>query len=456
MWKQFLRTCRKIEDQTPDDRIRYADFLRVVAILVVVLGHWLLAYITVEDGQIQAERLLAIVPETQWLTWFFQVMPLFFFVGGLANAIGWDSSREKGTGYVNWLRKRAKRLLAPVIPLIFFWIPVVLLLNFLGTPTDLLVLATQAVMLPIWFLAAYLCVITISPAAYWLHRRFGVGALLFFVAMALVVDILHKAGVPYVGWSNFVWVWGAVHQAGFFWHDGRLPNSVARGVLIALVGYGLLLVLVLVFDYPLSMVGTGEADRTNNSPPSIALVVLTIGQIGLIIALKRPAERLLQRTAVWGAVVLAGSRLMTVYLWHMTAMVAVAAAAYPTGLWPVADRVDGIWWLTRIPWLLLLTLTLIILVLAFGRFESPGPVKPTSIRGWPGRLKAIAGVALTTAGLAMLVAGGLYSESSPLQLPWIPLVILITGLAGLGVVSLSAFRRGEEENAADRDQSSST
>ena len=445
--QKFAATAEKIDEQTPEERNRYADFLRAASIVVVVLGHWLLAFITVEDGQVQAERLLAVVPETQWLTWIFQVMPLFFFVGGMANAIGWESALERGDGYVNWLRRRARRLLFPVVPLILFWIPLVLLLDWLGTPTDLVTLASQAVMVPVWFLAAYLCVVTISPAAYWLHRKIGFGAIVGFVALAIIVDILHRAGIPAVGWSNFVWVWGAIHQAGFFWHDRRIPEHPLFGVGLAVVAYSLLVTLTQILDiYPLSMVGTGEASESNNSPPTTALIVLATGQIGLIFALRKPAQRWLQNARAWAVVVLAGSKLMTVYIWHMTAMVAVAAAAFPTGIWPTPDRVDAAWWWSRIPWLLLLTMTLVILVLAFGRYERPREGRPTTLSGWPARIKAIAGVALTTAGLATLVAGGLYSDTSPIGLPVIPLVVLTAGLIGLGVVGSDMVSRWKRES----------
>lgn len=71
-----------ISRQTPATRNRYADALRVIAILVVVYGHWLLAVISVRDGQLEGVNLLTLQPSTHWLTWVFQVMPLFFWVGG--------------------------------------------------------------------------------------------------------------------------------------------------------------------------------------------------------------------------------------------------------------------------------------------------------------------------------------------------------------------------------------
>ena len=448
MLDRFQKKARKIDEMTPEERDRYADFLRASSILVVVLGHWLLAYFTVEDGQLQLEQLLTVVPETQWLTWLFQVMPIFFFVGGMANAIGWESARERGEKYVNWLRKRARRLLWPVVPLILFWIPMFLLLDWLGTPADLLALASQVIFIPIWFLAAYMLVVMISPAAYWLHERLGLGALAIFVGMAIAVDVAYRAGVPYVGWSNYLWVWGAVHQAGFFWHDDRLPKKPIFGVAMAIVGYGVLVLLTQVFDYPLGMVGTGELSEetgdSNNTPPSMALVFLALAQVGLVTIVRRPLTRWLRTPVVWAVVVLLGSKLMTVYVWHMTAMMAVAAAAFPTGIWPDPQAVTAFWWMTRIPWVLILLVALALLVLTFGRFERPREGRPTTLGGWPAKLKAIGGALLTSAGLGLLVIGGLYDTEGPFNLPVVGLAILFLGLVSLGVIGTRLFGRWAE------------
>ena len=49
---------------------------------MVVLGHWLAVLVTWEDGTVTGENALNVVPDLWPLTWVFQVMPLFFFVGG--------------------------------------------------------------------------------------------------------------------------------------------------------------------------------------------------------------------------------------------------------------------------------------------------------------------------------------------------------------------------------------
>lgn len=448
MLEKFENKAQKIDEMTPEKRNRYADFLRAASILVVVFGHWLLTYMTIDGGELQTERMLTMVPETQWLTWIFQVMPVFFFVGGFANAIGWNSARKKGQSYINWLRKRARRLLWPIVPLILFWIPVVYLLDWMGSPADLLSLVNHVVLIPLWFLAAYLLVILISPVAYWLHEKFGVGALVGFIVLAVVCDVAYRNGVPFVGWSNYLWVWAGVHQAGFFWYDDRLPDSPLKGVLLAIIGYMVLLGLVEILDYPLAVVGTGEATAepgsSNNTPPSMALLALAVAQIGVLTALRRPFTRWLENSKLWALVVLMGSRLMTVYIWHMTALVAVSAAAYPTGLWPDPDGITALWWATRVPWLLILAMVLALLVIAFGRWERPREGRPTSLEGWPAKLKAVVGVVLTVGGLGTLITGGLYDTEGPTSVPVIPLIVFFAGLVALGVIGTRFFGRWVE------------
>ena len=73
---------------TPSTRNRYIDLLRVFSIFVVVVGHWLMAVITIDTtGAIRGDNILGMVPWMQFLTWGLQVMPIFFIVGGFANSL---------------------------------------------------------------------------------------------------------------------------------------------------------------------------------------------------------------------------------------------------------------------------------------------------------------------------------------------------------------------------------
>ncbi len=90
----------EMADATPADRNRVVDLLRGAAILVVVLGHWLMAAVYVDNGgDLHRSDLLGLALWTHPLTWVLQVMPVFFLVGGYANAISWRAASARGTTY---------------------------------------------------------------------------------------------------------------------------------------------------------------------------------------------------------------------------------------------------------------------------------------------------------------------------------------------------------------------
>ena len=65
---------------TPPDRDRYADLVRLYSIGMVV-GHWVVAFLMLHGyGTVGTSMPLMLS------TWLWQVMALFFFVGGFAHA----------------------------------------------------------------------------------------------------------------------------------------------------------------------------------------------------------------------------------------------------------------------------------------------------------------------------------------------------------------------------------
>ena len=117
IWSQ----AKGLAAQTPSDRNRYVDFLRAISILVVITGHWLIAAPYYNDGSLTPSDLLVVQPNTQWLTWLFQVMPIFFIVGGYANAVSLESARRRELGYADWLARRLVRLVTPLLALLVGW-----------------------------------------------------------------------------------------------------------------------------------------------------------------------------------------------------------------------------------------------------------------------------------------------------------------------------------------------
>ena len=84
IWTQ----AKQMAAQTPEERNRYVDFLRSVSILVVIVGHWMIATAWVVNGEMSAGHLLAGRPQLHWVTWLFQVMPIFFMRSSWPSLVG--------------------------------------------------------------------------------------------------------------------------------------------------------------------------------------------------------------------------------------------------------------------------------------------------------------------------------------------------------------------------------
>lgn len=417
-----------VDQRTPAERERFVDLVRAFAILMVVLGHWLVAVVVDGDDGLRATQLLVVEPWTRWATWVWQVMPLFFIVGGRVNAGSLRRSRERSERASLWVRRRTRRLLRPMVPLVLLWAVLGPILGAVGVPTRIVARAAEVAFLPLWFLVVYTLIVLLAPLTWWVHRRVGGRVLVVAAGLVLGVDVLHRSGVPLVGYLNHLLVFAIAHQLGYLWADQRLPRG-RRGLL--LVGAGALgaVLLVAAFDYPISMVGVEGPTRSNATPPSLALVALTVAQAGLLLTLHRPGERWLHRSVLaWGAVAATGTVILTIFLWHMSALVAVGAATHLAAWWPDVAPAAPAWWALRPVWVLLCALVLVPLVVLFRGAERVG----APAAGGP--VRTIVGVVAATGGLYVILEQGLYDPARVLQVPVVALVLLFAGLALLGAL----------------------
>jgi hypothetical protein len=279
IWSQ----ASQLAAQTPAERNRYVDFLRAVSILVVVVGHWLIATAHYVDGTLTPGHLLKSEPGTQWLTWLFQVMPIFFIVGGYSNAVSLESARRKGDQYAVWLAARLNRLVTPLLILLIAWSVIALIMYAVDARLAVIQFTSKAALIPTWFLAIYIMLVILAPAAYRAWRRFGFASFWAFVALAVLTDIaFFAADLRWLGWSNYFWVWLAVHQLGFAWRDGRLSSPPLLLVYSA-VGFVTLYLLISKGPYPLAMVGSPDEGLSNTLPPKVTLIALGVFQFGLLL-----------------------------------------------------------------------------------------------------------------------------------------------------------------------------
>lgn len=437
--KRYLAYTRKLAEATPSTRNRIVDFWRVVAIITVVFGHWLAASIwLMPDGEIALLNSLEWVPYAGWITWLVQVMPVFFLAGGYANARGLAKVESGEQLRRDWITARVRRMFTPVIPLLLVWVVLIIALRPF-VPTNVIYAGAMSATVPLWFLAVYLILTALAPLTYRWWQRSGPITVALLLGAAIAVDIARFAyDVPGIGWVNFLFVWAAVHQLGYFWsaqdnadevpvHVGWLTFAGSLGLLIALTWSGL---------YPVAMVGVPGAGVTNMTPPTFAIAVLGIMQLGIIWGTQPAVHRFTAKAQSWHAVVAISGVIMTIYLWHLSAMSLVAAAGLFTfdgGLFRIEPGTTA-WWLTRPLWLAILVLVTLVLVPVFAQFEwrinrKPAPQKVRMV---------LIGVLLTAGSAAAVATVGIATEDAVVQ--WSIPAAAIAGAAVMG--ALPHRRRG--------------
>ncbi|GAA2752836.1 acyltransferase family protein [Amnibacterium kyonggiense] len=351
------------------------DLVRVCCVLLVVVLHSLMLGLTV--GPAGAIGWRNVVQEQPWFavaSWFGQLMPLFFVVGGFASWQGWRSTQRKGGTGADFFRARLLRLGTPAAVWFVIVGAVVWLAGAAGLPADLL---ANGLGLPLWFLAAYLVCQAAVPLMIRLHTTHPAATFATLLAGVVLVDAVRgSTGVQTVGLLNLLLVWPLVQQIGFLLADGTLGRLRRPALLgLATVAFGTVGVLASSGLYSPDML-----DDLN--PPTLPLVLIGVGQTALFVLVKPALDGLMRTRPAQAFVGIAGTRLMTVYLWHLLLVIAVAATVLA---WPSVVPAVGTtaWWLARIPGDLSVLVVLFVLSLGLARFERGpkrvGPVPATPV-----------------------------------------------------------------------------
>lgn len=420
MWARALWAA----ENTPKNRNRAVDFYRALAISFVILGHWLLVAPVIRNDEVTLTILLAEQPWTQYLTWLFQVMPVFFFVGGFANALSWNSARKDPEKRRTWASNRLSRLLKPTVPLVLVWALAAFVATRMGVAPDLIGAASQAALVPIWFLAVYIVITMVAPVTFAAWEKAGIWSVIALAMGAIAVDtIAFGYDQGWLRWVNYGFVWLAVHQLGYWWQGSERSGATALGLIT--LGVAWLYVLIAQLGFPVAMVSVPGEEISNTRPPTTAMLAVGCVQIGVILLLTGPVSKWLQRSRPWAWVILLNQMIMTIYLWHMTAMIfVVGIAVYFGGVGLQLEPGTGPWWIMRPVWLALFIAALVPLVLIFVRFESGSGNGSGSI---PGPAQAIPGALLTCGGLVMMALSGIGADTT-LGVNWLALGLVLFGV----------------------------
>lgn len=442
-----MPTIHELAERTPPSRLRHVDLLRAVAVVAVVVGHWLMMTVEREaDGRLTGFTALGELTWAHPLTWLFQVIPVFFLVGGVSNAIAWTRYRERGGTAGGWLLGRSGRLFPPVTALLLVVAAGAVLAGWAGIAGADVAPAVALVTLPLWFLVVYFGAVALTPPMHALHRRYGLAVPAILLAAVVLGDALRLAtGHEVAAAGNSAFAWLAIHQVGFAWQDGTLRLGPRRATALLV---GALVALVLLTGpgpYPVSMVSVPGAAIQNPSPPTIALLALAAAQIGLAALVAGPSERWLRRgRRAWTVVIAVNAVALTLFLWHLVAALVGAYALDALGLLPPSDVHSAAWWLGRIAWIAVLALLLVAIVAGVGRIERrrpAGSLEPTGgpgVRSHPVRLAlrstpaVVAGYAAAIVGTLWLISAG-QGPHGPFVVPTGALLLVLGGAALLRV-----------------------
>ena len=365
----------RIDEVTPASRDRTVDALRALAIMGVILGHWLVTALVLTHGSKTAALYdaspLASMPWLAPLSWIFQTLAVFFFVGG------YSSARSYRGGYRAWLGRRLARLSLPVTALVAVWALLGTGLYVAGVSTSTLHTVLVLVLDPLWFLGVYAVLTALTPLAAALVRRLGAwAALIPFTVVAVVDAVRYGLGGPaWVGWINVAAGWLVPYLLGIAWARGAFRGWKIPALMLA-GGTAATAALVLWARYPASMVGVNGAKISNLNPPTLAVVTFGVAQVGLALLLREPLARWMRRPLAWAAVATANLSAMTLFLWSQTAFLMVTMVGLLAGRLPGLHTAPTtpVWIAERIAWLPAFAAALAVLWLVFHRFErAPRP-----------------------------------------------------------------------------------
>ncbi|MFE7645127.1 acyltransferase family protein [Streptomyces phaeoluteigriseus] len=370
------RAAGRLDAATPPERDRAVDALRALAILGVVLGHWLVTALVADAdadaGALRAASPLGPMPWLAPVSWAFQTLAVFFMVGGHVATRSHASARARGVTYGGWLRARLARLFVPVAAMTGLWTVAAVCLLLGGASFTTVHTVVKLALSPLWFLLVFAALTAATPLVARLSP-------LWPLAVVLHVDLVRfgLGGPSWLGWVNLAAGWLVPFTLGAAWTRGELERRRA-GRLLCGGGAVATAVLVAWAGYPASMVGVPGAAVSNLNPPTLAAVTFGLAQCGAALLLRDRLRRAMRGPVLWAAVALANLSAMTVFLWHQTALMATTATGLLAGRLPGLHTVpDGLGWVAaRLLWLPVFAAVLAVCWAAFHGFENRGGRRP--------------------------------------------------------------------------------
>jgi len=213
---------------------------------------------------------------------------------------------------------------------------------------------------PLWFLGVYCVTLLFLPFMWWVHQHNRAIAFVVLVPLAT----LDSVGVTVLGWPvwvgffNYLLCWLAIQQIGFFWGE---RTRIRTWVVVALSTFVANAALVYFGPWPMSLVGLPgdvldydtvtvfgstwhvpgfHGEYSNMAPPSVVLLLQGMTIVSLVFIARRPLERFLHRPRVWRATTAMTMTAMSLYVWHLLAIVLSLTTLRQAG-YPPPTRLDA-------------------------------------------------------------------------------------------------------------------
>jgi hypothetical protein len=390
------------------------DVARVLALVIVVLGHLLLAVIDREGGEMRGANLVELRPGLAWVT-VLAPMPVFFAAAGWANATATPRSSAR----------RLATLVGAGAVVVVGWSAAVVVTVLVAGETGLAGRGARIATQPLWFLAAY---VPFAANGAWLARVVAHRPAVRLAAILSVLAALDaarfglgwSATIGWIGWIGFPLAWAVPWLTGCWWR-ARVENGGGErmaGAAAAVAAMVACWLLVRFAGYSPALIDAVPGARSNTTPPTLYTAVAAIGQVGTVMVLGSVLDVVGRRwQAFWDR---AGTLAVGIYVWHLTAL-ALCVGVVAAGL-PVPRRLTTVWWLTRPVWWLAVVGVTATLLMVLEAVRTHIPVRPRRAPGvsgagrggrpahrrpQPTRPSTIgAGLSLSTAGAALVGLDG--------------------------------------------------
>ena len=258
-------------------------------------------------------------------SWYLNGLAIFFFCNGFSNSLAWYSNIGRDGSVWEFLANRINSILGPMLVLIIFGsisihysISNNLIPEYLVTSNDSLHPTAEFLLWPLWLVSIYLVVLMFSPVTAYFHKKSSILSIFFLLAVFLFVDLFtFTETFFYIKYLNYLFFWLFIHQLGYFYADGTLQNiKMLYYFLLSSFSY-LSLFLINSDSSSLASVSNFRLTiDTNEDPPTLIMLLSSIGLISFVLLFRNYGEKLLKNKYIWSLVSLFNAHLYTYFLWH--------------------------------------------------------------------------------------------------------------------------------------------